>query len=300
MIPVNPLYCSGLFIEPLIHPKPGGVTRVVSHSDKSIYNFIVNNLLFCKSILEQPIIDRRDCIIGEAFRNIVANLRKYRLEINTSMGSWLLHVPIILSAEILGKSDVSSVKSLVDVSSQLVKSADSCDAKGYFELLRYYSPSHLGKLRKGGVDVNDYNKENLPSFYDVIRRASQTDIVHREIIRGYPASLEASNSINNYVRKGFNFEESVFQTILYLMSKHIDTLIARKYGITVAKKVLRMSKLVFEGDLEYSVMDSFMKSNKLNPGSILDIVSMGITFYFTSNLGSDFDEKAMIDLIQGR
>ena len=293
MLRVNPIYCSGVFMEPLIHPKPGGVTRVASHPDKSIYNFILNNLVFCGSILNQSIMNRRDCILGKTFENIATNLRKHRLKTNTSMGSWLLHVPIILSAEIL-EEDTLSTNSLVDISTRLVKSTDPCDTIGYFKLLRYYSPSHLGKLRKGGVDIRDYKEGDLPSFYEIVKGASQNDIVHKEIIHGYPISLEALKSINDLTRKGFKFEESVFQTILYLLSKYIDTLIARKYGITIAKKVLKLSKLVLDGKLEYSVMDSFMKSRNLNPGSILDIVSMGITFYFIENINSNFNEKILV------
>ncbi len=232
-------------------------------------------------------------MIGRTFENIIFLLRKYRLEINTSMGSWVLHTPIILSAKILGESRRPNIEAIVNSSIELIKSASSCDAKGYFELLRYYSPSHLGKLRKGGIDAKEMEGIDLPSFYNIVKRAGQGDIVHKELIQGYPVSLEASKSISLLVKKGLNFEESVYQTVLRLMSKYLDTLIARKYGIRIALRVLKSAKLVLENKLRYQEMESFMRSNNLNPGSILDIVSMGITFYFIENLESDFDERIL-------
>jgi triphosphoribosyl-dephospho-CoA synthase len=291
---INPMFCAGVFIEPLIHPKPGGVTRIESHMDKSIYNFTLNNIVFCSVALRGQSRSLEKCSIGKEFENLAYFLNKHGLRCNTSLGSWVLHVPIILSARSIGEYHYSSIKPLVNAAVELIKSSDSCDTMGYFRLLKYYSPSHLGRLRRGGVDINEYEEHGLPSFYDVVRTAGRGDIVHRELIQGYTLSMEALRSIEEFVARDFSFENAVFHTLIRLMSRYIDTLIARKYGIVVALRILKMANMVLEEKMKFEELDSFMRRNELNPGSLLDVLSMGITFYFVKNSRSGFDEKVLL------
>jgi triphosphoribosyl-dephospho-CoA synthase len=276
----NPFICSGLFIEPLVHPKPGGVTRVYSHDDKSVYNFIANNLAFCTTIPTyiSGILDE-DCILGKVYEYIVHVLRRYGLRTNTSMGSWVLHIPLIISSLSI-KEDDFTIQELVRQGVKITENTDSCDTRGYFEFLRFYSPSHLGRLAKGGIDVTSmYNA--LPSYVDVVKFAGQSDIVHRELYTGYTISLEAYSTIKNLMNDETVFEDAVSKTVTVLLSKYPDSLIARKYGSRAALKVRRLAELVVEGMVSQEELDRYMRSNRFNPGSILDIVSTGISLFLT-------------------
>ena len=285
----NPFICSGLFLEPLVHPKPGGVTRVYMHADKSVYNFVVNNLVFCSMIPKyaSKIIDG-DCILGKVYRFTVQLLGRYGLRTNTSMGSWVLHIPLIVSLADMG--DDVPVEELVKRGVNLVENSSSCDTEGYFEFLKFYSPSHLGRLEVGSVDAMLAGDNVLPSYIDVVRFAGRSDIVHRELYTGYPVSLEAYSMIENYMSRGVSFEEAVSRSVVELLARYPDSLIARKHGSRVAFKVRRFAELVVKGLASLEELDYYMRNNGFNPGSILDIVSIGISlFLLEKSVEGDLD-----------
>ena len=280
--------CTGLIIEPFIHPKPGAVTRIRSHPDKSILEFLASNIVYCRILtkalenVESP--DAGGCIVGNIFESLTRALDSRGLRTNTSLGSWLLHIPLSLAYTItLQASGVEpSVETLLDNARYIMRKSTACDTRGYYSILRYYAPSHLGRLKGEGPDVWSEDTR-YPPLWDIIVKAGEGDIVHREITSLYPLSRKTSSMIEQEIsRTEMCLEKAASKAFLKLMKETPDTLIARKYGVRTAYRVMALARLVDKNIIPISELDSYMRKNGINPGSLLDILATGITLFFYS------------------
>lgn len=272
------LLVSGSRVEPLVEPKPGGVGRCVSHSDKSVFDFEVASMLVSVSAYESCASASRSCR-----SSIASGFRVYRRlhglflpRTNVYLGLLLLILP--LSAA-LGLKEHNNVRGMIDAARDIVLYCTGPEeAREYYRLLEYLGPSHLG-VYKGPIPGVG---EGYPDSFVSILEAARWDHVHRELLDGYPLSLEAYGIIKE---SPGDLEGRVLNAILELLASYGDTLIASKYGWRAYKKALEeaktaktlSTKLGIRGALEW--LDSLWRPRGWNPGSIYDIVAVGIGFY---------------------
>lgn len=270
----------GLYMEPIIHPKPGAVTLLRVHPDKDVGMFVANTSIAEVALLEACV--RR----SKGLKSPLAHgLRVYRvmasklgLKTNIALGSLILALPI---ATALSTKQGAPVADLVrEAHSIVVSETGSEEAVEYYKLLEYFKPSHLG-LYKGPIPGvgSGYPK----SFVDVLRVASW-DLVHRELLEGYPVTLEAYNMM---LRGDGELRELFLKTLLELLATHGDTLIASKFGFSAYKKakveareaLSKSEELGVEEAIEW--LDSLWRPRGWNPGAILDIlaVALGLLHY---------------------
>ena len=269
---------SGLFLEPLVHPKPGAVTRLNRHIDKDVLSFIYNNSIASTFLLDACIeasIGNLSCIYGRTFKNI-SDAYKEMMRTNTSLGSWLLHIPLVVSLGFYGSLEPRDLG--LGATRLLQRLSTSCDTEGYYELLSAVRPSHLGRLEGKLPDALSYNKTRLPRLWDILVYASSSDIVHAELVRGYSKSIRWSRRLDELSRS-HAFEKAASRVFLEMLASIPDTLVRRKFGTRASIRVMEMAKLVLRGVIMLGELDRFMRDNGYNAGSLLDILSASISLH---------------------
>ncbi len=141
-----------------------------------------------------------------------------------------------------------------------------------------------GKL--GGMKLRDLNLARYDIYskeiFDVIdmegitplglmKMAKSYDRLAREWIMDYPIARAIGRMIKTN-------KESIITEYLRVLSKYPDTLIARKRGLEMAKKVSEMAGQVLEGIMSIDELDAYLRSdgNALNPGATADLVATGL------------------------
>ncbi|MCE4617447.1 MAG: triphosphoribosyl-dephospho-CoA synthase [Desulfurococcales archaeon] len=278
---------SGLFLEPIIHPKPGAVTRLRGHSDKDVVSFVLNNSLVSSVLFDSCMRASRgdlSCIYGNVFKKI-AVIYKNEMKTNTSMGSWLLHIPLTVS---LGFYGPTNSKALGLGATRLLRSLTTeCDTHGYYEFLSSIRPSHLGRLIGRFPDALNAEKDGLPRLWDILVYASSSDIVHAELVRGYSESIRWSKRLAELSRDN-TFEDAASRVFLEMLASTPDTLIRRKFGTRTAVRIMEMAKLVLKNVISLDDLDRFMRRNGYNAGSLLDILSVSISLFIYQTVGHSY------------
>jgi len=269
----------GARIEPLIHPKPGAVTRLHRHPDKDVVTYMISSIpldLALSKTCRQASTDCNGSMASgmKAYRDAYEKLIPRR--VNTSLGTLLLLLPMSMAHGVTGLRDPWG---LARVSSSLVARCTGRDeAVEYYGLLKLFRPSHMGRYTGPLPDID----EGVPDNFMVILRANSWDLVHREILSGYPLTLEAL-SIMVEARGGL--EDRSLKALLHLLSRYGDTLIARKYGMSAFKKaraeaihaLMYAERVGLRAAIEY--LDSLWRPRGWNPGAVLDIIAASISMY---------------------
>jgi triphosphoribosyl-dephospho-CoA synthase len=184
------------------------------------------------------------------------------------LGTALLLLPLAYSSP--GSEDV---RDLTMRAGQLVRTLSQEDWKWFRKVLLEISPSYLGK-----EDRMDYREENL-RMGEVLQWSTNVDEVSREMVRGYPLSME----VYRILKRGEcgSFVKDVQSAFIYLLSVEPDGLIVRKRGGRVALQVSKMASKLSKcpKDEELEAFNSYLKERGLNPGSTADLIASGIALY---------------------
>jgi triphosphoribosyl-dephospho-CoA synthase len=271
----------GLRLEPLLHPKPGAVTRIKSHADKNVIDFCVHAFLVEASMLRAFIASehREEDPLSTGLEEYLNLLKKFNIKKNIALGSALLHIPL---ASALGLFESPpEVERLVSVASATALSSRR-GGEVYYRILEYLRPSHLRKYEGPIPGVGSGYPGNLAE----VLRVTRWDYVHSELLNGYKLSLEALKMIMERAKDASSIEEPALYTLINMLSRYGDTLIMTKYGIRAmerAKKEASIAKYLSEklGIVEaLEDLDRLWRNRGWNPGAILDILSTAISLYY--------------------
>ncbi|MCE4620643.1 MAG: triphosphoribosyl-dephospho-CoA synthase [Desulfurococcales archaeon] len=267
-MPGDPLLAlaMGALLEPLAHPKPGAVTRCLSHSDKDVFDF-AESFHYVYSACQAS-------AIGECKGFMARGIREYlplaRARGNIQAGTLMLLLPLCRAVQ-----ETRQYPALLREASRLVIECDSPEsARLYYRLLEEANVSHLGVYEGPvpGVGSGRYPGSLWEALW-----AARWDLVHRELLYGYPLVEEAVGVILGGL--GAGWEEAILWALLRILARHGDTLIAHKYGWMAYKKALweaRLALRIASGEgvrraLEY--LDGLWRPRGWSPGAALDIVA---------------------------
>ncbi|MEM0340093.1 MAG: triphosphoribosyl-dephospho-CoA synthase [Acidilobaceae archaeon] len=265
----------GLYLEPLLHPKPGAVTLFKSHRDKNIKDFMLH-----ASIAQTALF--KACHASRAGYNpLVVGLRSYRSDLsslglkkNIALGSMLLLLPLATALS-ASKNDLS-LETLCSKAREFVMKYDGEEvAKEYYLVLELLRPSHLGSYEGPIPGVGSgKHPESLTSVLEI----AKWDIVHRELLEGYPIALKTAFKLNIEGLK----RRVLLKTLLELLASEGDTLIAAKYGWIAYKKALAEARLALWLSQKVGVLrtlrwlDSLWRPRGWSPGAVLDVLATAI------------------------
>lgn len=275
---------AGARLEPLLHPKPGAVTRIWSHGDKNIVDFILATIPLEIAAYTSCIRAARRCYgsIAEGFRAYrVAHRRLGLKRVNTNLGTLLLLLPLAAAHGLTGEA---KPEVLTRLASEVALECGGVDETvEYYRILRMLSPGHLGSYRGPVESVWDEPSTPFPELL----RAVSWDHVHREILEGYPITMDMADTIKS--RDG-DLEEAALYAMLATLSRHGDTLVARRWGWRACKVLMSEARWALRLSAKWGVrevldiLDASWRSRGWNPGSVLDMLAVALGLYMLGKL----------------
>lgn len=263
---------TGALIEPIVHPKPGAVTALAGHRDKTIIDYTMQTPALVAA-LHGACRRAAGGFVAEGMRSYRLWLERLGIRTNLSLGTVLMLLPLAAAARITG------VPSFCTATRLLRERTGVEDSVEYYETLRYLAPSHLGKYRGPLPDVS--SGASPPGLWKVLE-ASSVDNVHWDMTNCYPLTRLALSVLN---RMGLN-RDAILMAILTILAEAGDTLIMRKYGLRAFKTAIYEARLALgmarrTGDIAGSIvfLDRLWRPRGWSPGSTLDIVATAVSVY---------------------
>ena len=268
--------------------KPGNVNRFHDFSDTRYEDFLVAAVAIGRAMREAKVLS-----VGSIVLKAIQDTRRY-VPSNTNLGIVLLFAPLAKAALGNGKlrEELHAVLSALTVQ----------DARKVYQAIRLANPGGLGEVEE--YDVRE--KKVTVTLLEAMKMAAGRDAVSREYATdfeitfsiGFPAlkaSIEASGDL----------EGSIIQTYLTILSEVPDTLIARKNGEEVARRISDQAREILKvggafseaGRAELEMWDRELRKegiggcaairgwwsrcraaegNRFNPGTTADLVAASI------------------------
>ncbi|MEM4533117.1 MAG: triphosphoribosyl-dephospho-CoA synthase, partial [Desulfurococcaceae archaeon] len=209
---------------------------------------------------------------------------------NDCLGSLTLLIPLSVNIGYCVKSNNVDLNCFRNTQ-YLLDSTTIYDSIFFYKAIRLTKPSHLKPIESSEfVDVWSWRyvkelMERNQRLIDVLKYSSRIEIVHDELLSNYSRSIDALGVLKNCLLDKRDWNDCVVYTYIYLLSKHIDTLIVRKHGLETARYVMERARDIlreFGSDRWFSELDFFdseLRNRGINPGSIADLVSSTISLY---------------------
>jgi triphosphoribosyl-dephospho-CoA synthase len=243
--------------------KPGNVHRHRDFADLT-YLDLIQSAAAIAPVLErapgQP--------IGQTILAAVQVTREV-VTTNTNLGIILLLAPLaaVPAAEEL-RTGVSRVLSALNVG----------DARAAYAAIRLALPGGLGR-----VTAQDVRDEPTESLLEVMRLASDRDLIARQYVNGFrEVFADGVPALVTGLEQLGSLEGAIVHTHLSLLARHLDSLIARKRGRSEAEETSRRARLVLEAGWPADAgwpalleLDRWLREDgrQRNPGTTADLVA---------------------------
>ena len=258
--------------------KPGNVCPFRNFSEMGYTDF-----LFAAVNLGNTIYNVDRLTVGELIYNALE--RTFReVKVNVSLGIVLLLVPLA-KAYWISKKDTL----LRDNLKYILNSLTINDADLVYKAIKIVKPGGMGTVEKG--DIEDKPDITLKEAMDM---AKYRDSIAYEYTSNYKITFEFLYPRFCSYKTELNWEETIVQVFLELLAEIPDTLVARKYGMLVAKDVSSKARDIVdiggirtkEGREAISLFDDYLRDSnrKLNPGASADLIASGIMVYLLKNM----------------
>ncbi|WP_148679086.1 triphosphoribosyl-dephospho-CoA synthase [Aeropyrum pernix] len=269
----------GAVLEPYLHPKPGGVTPYASEGGKSFGDFVLHATLSSRLLAWACLKAWKNGPIG-----VIASVKeRYLREVvprfkgNIAYGTFMLMAPLAVA---IALSKSSEPEELVTTARDTIYCCTGRrESLLHYKILRRLSPSHLGRYRGELPDVASGGERDIPP-YPLLLKLNSWDMVHRELAKGYPITLEAYRHSLNRVKEGRSVEEALLEALLKVLAEHGDTLIFQKYGGRAFKMAREEARVAFHVSERWGVrhaitwLERLWRGREWNPGAALDIVAV--------------------------
>lgn len=249
-------------------PKVGNVHRGADFDDLSFPDFLVSGIVI------GPIVERAESDgVGQTVLSAVAATRQV-VATNSNLGIALLLAPL---AAVPRKLPLTT-----ETVQQVLARLTPDDSRLVYEAIRLAQPGGLGKVEK--MDVADSPPADLLA---AMQAAADRDLIAQQYIENFQVVLGESLPLLESGRsQGWSLTESIIHTHLTLLSRYEDSLIARKCGHEVAKKVSVLAGQVLSagspGDENYyealADFDFWLRSDghRRNPGTTADLIAAAL------------------------
>ena len=273
-----------LLLELSATPKPGLVDRLHEFQETRFTDFLASAASL------RPFFHKIAEGVGKRLGRIIFMGVERFLQVqrggNTHLGSWLLLAPLAAASAASGKIP-SSINTLRRNLGKILSNLDWRDTVWIFRAVAQASPGGLGRVAY--LDVNraetylEIRREKIDPL-NALKPYRDYDVVAHEWVSKYVWSVEGRGILLNELRRG-DVGEALSQTFLQLLSRHPDTLIARRAGKGVAVMVSDMAHEVLrlggvytrEGRKALNQLDSRLRrSRKLRPGATADLLASTI------------------------
>lgn len=248
--------------------KPGNVHRGADFEDMSYVDFLIS------AAVVGPVFDRcSDLGLGATVLEAVRATRQ-GVAVNTNLGTVLLLAPLAIVG-----GDAAQAE-------QVVRQATAEDTEQIYEAIRVASPGGLGEVNEG-----DVANEPAHSLYEAMQLAADRDLVAKQLVGGFAEVQQLAADFEADLQNGAPLNETIVRGSLRLLSKHPDSLIARKCGPQLAGNVSRQAGAVLSAvdqHAYYAALADFdfwlrADGNRRNPGTTADLVAAALFVLLVQN-----------------
>jgi triphosphoribosyl-dephospho-CoA synthase len=247
--------------------KPGNVHRGADFRDLHFVDFLLSATAIAAP-LDRAAVEG----VGAAVLAAVESTRRV-VSTNTNLGMILLFAP--LAAVPAGTDLARGVESVLGATT-----VD--DARMVYRAIRLACPGGLGRAAE-----QDIAEEPTVTLREAMALAADRDLVARQYADGYCEVLcEALPTLRAAIQEGQPLETAIITSYLDLLSRHPDSLIARKVGIGRAEEVSRWALEVMSAGWPEDErsrrlckgLDARLRreGNRLNPGTTADLVAAAL------------------------
>ena len=246
-------------------PKPGNVHRGADFEDLTFYDFQTS------AVAIGPVFDQAEkqrvggIVLAalQATQSVVAT--------NTNLGLMLLMAP-------LAKTTAFDETAMQIVVNEL----DATDAEDVYQAIVLAGAGGMGQVE--AMDITDEAPESLLA---AMHAAQDRDLIAAQYGNGFvDLFTDAVRPLREKLESGAFLTEAIVETHVQFMSRHPDSLIARKCGVEVAEEAMRRAQVVVDAraqdiDLylrELSELDFWLRSDghRRNPGTTADFIGAAI------------------------
>jgi triphosphoribosyl-dephospho-CoA synthase len=249
-------------------PKPGNVHRGSDFEDLTYLDFATSALAIGPALSAAAAGAR----LGLCVREAIAATRA-AVATNTNLGAVLLLVPLAM---------VRHDEPLSHGVRAVLGSLDAEDARLVYEAIRLANPGGLGT-----VDEADVRGAPPDDLIHAMRLAAERDLIARQYTNGFTEVFATvTQSLRSGVQAGWPLGDAIVHAHLDLLSRHPDSLIARKCGAATAAKAAGGAAHVLAagrpGDSAYyealADFDFWLRSDghRRNPGTTADLITAGL------------------------
>jgi triphosphoribosyl-dephospho-CoA synthase len=246
--------------------KPGNVHPLAAFDDLSFVDFMTS-----AAAIAAPFAEAQYGTLGNL---VLASIKATRQVIatNTNLGIVLLLAPLALAAPADLRGGVENVLSCATVQ----------DAEEIYEAIRFAGPSGLGNVNEQDVA----NKPTLP-LREIMCLAADRDMIARQYANGFREVFdEGVPALQAGLENLGTLEDAIIFCHLSLLSRHPDSLIARKCGKKLAQEAEHRAAEVMEAGWPHSALgrknialfDAWLRADghRRNPGTTADLVTASL------------------------
>jgi triphosphoribosyl-dephospho-CoA synthase len=249
-------------------PKPGNVHRGADFEGLTYLDFATSALMIGPSIASAAAGGR----LGRSVRDCIAATRT-AVATNTNLGAVLLLVPLAM---------VPRDASLAAGVSRVLADLDANDAQLVYDAIRLAQPGGMGHVDE--ADVSGPAPDNLRH---AMQLAADRDLIARQYTTDFADVFDlVVPALRVGVEARWPLADTIVHAHLVTMSRHPDSLIARKCGLSTAEQATRMAQRILEigrpGDQAYheaaSDFDFWLRADghRRNPGTTADLITAGL------------------------
>jgi len=297
---VSVLLSTGPILEVASYPKPGNVHRLRDFTDTRFEDFLVSSLVLVPFIAKGVKRGFKGVFNKIVVGDLIYNITRYSMSIhgggNTCLGVATLLTPLaIASGFMLKKRGDVDVSVITKEAEKLVRKYTTVyDSIHFYKAIRYIKPSYISLKDETygfpNILSKNYKSELLSrglKLWDILKLSAKFDIVSKEVVEGYPLSLDAMKFLEQKLNVGIDWNNAVLDTYLYMLSRVDDTLVLRKFGRKLMRVISRRAKKILEAGGSKTTngykmiikLDKYLEAKNVNPGATADIIATAISLY---------------------
>lgn len=257
--------------------KPGNVNRFHDFRDTRYEDFLISSVAIGRAFRQAKALS-----VGSIVLEAIQDTKRY-ISRNTNLGIVLLFAPLAKAA--LRRAQGSALgKGVLREELHAVLSALTVqDARKVYKAIRLANPGGLGEVER--YDVRE--KKVAVTLLETMKAAKDRDAIAREYTTDFEITFSIGcPALKASIEASGDLEGSIIQTYLTILSEVPDTLIARKSGWEVARKISDQSREILKvggafseagrEELEQWDQELRREGNRLNPGTTADLVAASI------------------------
>jgi triphosphoribosyl-dephospho-CoA synthase len=289
--------CASLaaLLEVSAYPKPGNIHRLNDFDDTSYEHFLAGSVALGSVMGELAARAANEKIsnirVGKGIIDAVKEMFEWQHGGNIHLGVILLLAPISAGAGLLYSTDSREANALREQIRNVITAATPLDSIDIYKAIDIaMSQENLGSAEE--LDVKDkqsrerIREENITPL-EIFKLCCERDQICREWVSGFKTVFETGYPyLSKRLEDGASINDATVDTFLNLLSVNHDSLIARKKGVEVAKKVSAEAKKILEaggiesdeGKMMLWRLDEELRMGKgvLNPGTTADLTAASL------------------------